>query len=213
MHAFVLSLAITVAMLMVPAGASAHQVRIVEDVPITNVEEPEVSKAYYGRLRGEPAVFEIVATEPFKMYLNVLVPAIEGAAKDVSAALANVDTPAVPIAVLDGSSGTWVEFFEPFARDSYFKGPEFTSMLAPGRYRVVVWSTNNDSAYSLAIGEREAFSVGDILDAFRDLPQMKSEFFGKTAYTAYLTPVLGGPIVLFIVLAAGMVYLVMRRRR
>jgi hypothetical protein len=102
--------------------------------------------------------------------------------------------------------------FEPYGRDNYFQGPSFSSVLPAGRYRIVVWSSNNDSAYSLAVGETESFSIGSLMDAYRTLPRIKSSIFGRPAYEAFLTPILGGPIVLLVVLCAGGAIWYSRRR-
>ncbi|MSR78889.1 MAG: hypothetical protein EXS59_01965, partial [Candidatus Taylorbacteria bacterium] len=69
---------------LVPAFALAHQPRITES-RLTEVPSPEVSKAYYGKLTGEPDVYVINASEAFDFYVNVLVPDIAGQKKDVSA--------------------------------------------------------------------------------------------------------------------------------
>lgn len=58
-----------------PALAFAHQPRITES-RLTEVPSPEISKAYYGKLTGEPDVYVIKATEAFDLYVNILVPDI-----------------------------------------------------------------------------------------------------------------------------------------
>ncbi|MBM3192026.1 MAG: hypothetical protein FJZ63_05185, partial [Chlamydiae bacterium] len=68
------------ALFLVPAFAFAHQPRITESRQ-TLVPDPEISKAYYGTLTGEPDVYTIEAKEPFDLYVNVLVPDIAGQKK------------------------------------------------------------------------------------------------------------------------------------
>ncbi len=179
-----------------PLVVSAHQPKIVNNgVPVV-IEQPEISKAYYGQLQGEPQVFKIHALSTFKFYMNVLVPDVAGAKKDVSAALVTTTSPEKPVAIIDGITATWTPFFEEFARDDYFKGPEFRSELPAGTYEIRVWSSNNDSAYSLAIGEEESFSLSETISAFVTIPQIKSFFFHKPAYSAFLTPFFGFPILI-----------------
>lgn len=179
-----------------PLIVSAHQSKIVNSgIPII-IEQPEVSKVYYGKLQGEPQVFEIHALSTFKFYMNVLVPDVAETKKDVSAALIITTSPEKPIAIIDGMTATWTPFLEEFARDDYFKGPEFRSELPAGTYEIRVWSSNNDSAYSLAIGEKESFSFSETIDAFVTIPQIKIFFFHKPAYSAFLTPFLGLPILI-----------------
>lgn len=91
------------------------------------VTNPEVSKAYYGELSGEPHIYRINASEPFDLYVNVLVPDIEGQKKDVSALVIKNDDTAHPLATLDGLNFKWKQFFEPFGHDTYWMGPEYKS--------------------------------------------------------------------------------------
>ncbi|MFT5360243.1 MAG: hypothetical protein ACI88L_000734 [Candidatus Paceibacteria bacterium] len=72
------------AILILPSLALAHQPRVTES-RLTQVPSPEISKAYYGELTGEPDVYVIQASESFDLYVNVLVPDIKGQKKDVSA--------------------------------------------------------------------------------------------------------------------------------
>ena len=63
--------------------ALAHQPRLVGDDLVIKVEDPEISKAYYGTLKGEPAIYIIQSNEPFNFYLDLLVPDVEGVNKNV----------------------------------------------------------------------------------------------------------------------------------
>ena len=100
----------------------AHQPRLVGNETQVNVHSPEVSKAYYGELTGKPAIYTINTADFFKLYVNILVPDIKNIDKDVSVEITNNGT---LISVLDGLNYKWIEFFEPFGRDNYFKGPNF----------------------------------------------------------------------------------------
>ena len=67
----------------------------------------------------------------------------------------------------DGESFPWQAWYEPYARDNYWKGPEIgtntnkefkTSFpLAAGTYYIKVYNKNNQGHYSLAVGEAEFF--------------------------------------------------------
>lgn len=191
-----------------PSLASAHQPQIVVgERPITLIVEPEISKAYYGQLSGEPHVFTVDAREPFDFYLNVLVPDVPNAKKDVSAALINPASPEVPIVVIGGGEAKWEPFFEEFSRDSYFRSEEFRTKLPAGEYEIRVWSSNNDSVYSLAVGEIESFGFKDIVDAYIRIPQIKSFFFEQSPFSAVFTPFIGGPLGILLILGGGLVLL------
>jgi len=77
-------LAVPVFLLLVVGTAWCHQPRIVEGEDITQVENPEVSQAFYGELKREPAYYQIASEDPFKLYVGILVPDLEGIGKDVS---------------------------------------------------------------------------------------------------------------------------------
>lgn len=159
---------------------------------------PEVSKAYYGTLTGEPDVYRIDATAPFDLYVGVLVPDIAGQKKDVSAVVLKDGN---EIAVLDGATFAWTQFFEPFGHDTYWQGPEYKARAEAGTYEVRVWSSNNDSKYSLAIGEIEAFDSAETWNALTLIPQLKKNFFDKSPIDFILSPFGIGLIVAMYALA------------
>ncbi len=180
-----------------PAIASAHQPRIVEN-RLTEVLEPEISKAYYGKLSGEPDVYVINATLPFDLYVGVLVPDIEGQKKDVSAVVLKNGR---ELAVLDGLNFEWTQFYEPFGADTYWKGPEYRARVEAGAYEIRVWSSNNDSKYSLAIGELEAFDGKETLNVLTLIPKLKKDFFNESPMGFIVSPFGWGLIVIMYVLA------------
>ena len=61
----------------------AHQPVLNEKNPVSFnspylIEKPEVSKAIYSTLQGEPHIFKISSNKDFKFYAGVTVPKIEG---------------------------------------------------------------------------------------------------------------------------------------
>jgi len=191
-------------LLALPLAAAAHQPRLVETEAI-DVVDPEVSKAYYGRLDGAPHVYRLSSETPFRLYVNLLVPDVPGVEKDLSAAVIDTDDPEHPLAVLGGPEGAWEPYHEEFANDDYFRAEEFIKEDAVGSYEVRVWSTNDQGPYSLAIGEKEEFPPGEIANAVATLPKIKSEIFGKPWYEAYLTKFVLPLVLVAAVLVAGAV--------
>jgi hypothetical protein len=100
--------------------ALAHQPRITEQA-VTNIIDPEISKAYYAQLSGYPQTYTIVVTGAFNLYVSILVPAIQGQLKDVTATVFKDRDYAHPISVLGGSHAEWKYFFEPFGYDAYWQ--------------------------------------------------------------------------------------------
>lgn len=190
-----------------PVSVHAHQPRITESKQ-TIVSDPEISKAYYGMLKGQPDVYVINASEQFDLYVNVLVPAIDGQKKDVSAVIIKDGNSQKPVAVLDGTNFTWKQFYEPFGADTYWMGPEYKARVPAGKYEISVSSTNNDSKYSLAIGEIEAFDRAEGINALTTIPKLKSDFFSKSPIGFISSPFGWGLIVAMYVLAVvvGLVY-------
>jgi hypothetical protein len=168
------------------------------------VPEPEISKAYYGKLMGEPDTYIIESATPFDLYVNVLVPDIPGITeqkKDVSAAVIKDGETDTPLAVIGGVNANWEKFYEPFGVSTYWRGPEYKTRAEAGRYEVHVWSSNNDSKYSLAIGEGEFFNNKEIWNALRLVPKIKSEFFEESPASFIKSPFGYGLIILMYVLA------------
>lgn len=169
---------------LAPTFVLAHQPRITESRQ-TFVSEPEISKAYYGKLAGEPDIYTIEAPKPFDLYVNVLVPDIPGQKKDVSATIFKDGN---EVAVLEGINFRWEQFYEPFGSDHYWRGPEYKTRVLAGRYEVRVWSSNNDSKYALAIGEKEAFDLNETVNALTLIPQLKKDFFEESPVSFIKSP-------------------------
>jgi len=197
MKKLLITIALFLPVFLLPTITFAHQPRIVTENP-TIVTFPEVSKAYYGTLSGEPAVYTITADKPFALYVGVLVPDIAGQKKDVSAVILKDGK---QFALLDGTSIEWKQFFEPFGSDTYWQGPEYKIQADAGTYEIRVSSVQNDSKYSLAIGEIEAFDFKEGVNALTIIPQLKKDFFNKSPVDFILSPFGWGLIVIMFVLA------------
>lgn len=184
----------------IPLEVFAHQPRIIESID-TIVTEPAISKAYYGQLEGEPHTYRISSDQPFNLYVNVLVPDIDGQKKDVSAVILRNGG---ELAVLDGVGFSWRQFFEEFGHDMYWKGPEFHERADAGEYEIRVWSSDNDSKYALAIGETEQFDLTEGLYALGVIPYLKRDFFNESPIGFILSP-LGWGLIVVLYACAGIV--------
>lgn len=200
-------------LLLVPTFALAHQPRIIESRQ-TIVPDPEISKAYYGKLSGESDIYVIESSGPFDLYVNVLVPDIAGQKKDVSAVVIKDGNTEAPLAVLEGINFEWKQFYEPFGADRYWMGPEYRARAEAGIYEIRIWSSNNDSKYSLAIGETEAFDAKETLNALTIIPELKKNFFDESPIGFIVSPFGWGLIVAMYVLAGivGLIYRAILKR-
>ena len=88
----------------------AHQPRLIGNETEVIVTLPEISKAYYGNLTGKPVTYNIEAREAFRLYVNILVPDIEGIEKDFSVKILKQET---VISHLDGKSHEWTSALLP----------------------------------------------------------------------------------------------------
>jgi hypothetical protein len=171
-------------LVFIPTLVLAHQPRIVE-TNITTVINPEISKAYYGQLNGKPDVYLIEENKPFDLYVNTLVPDMVGQKTDITAIILK---DGIEIVKLDGQKFEWKKFYEPFGSDNYLMGPEYKVKTDPGKYEIRVSSTNNDSKYSLAIGEIEAFDFKEGINAITLIPILKKNFFNESPISFMVSP-------------------------
>jgi len=187
-----------------PNLAFAHQPRMTEE-RLTIVTDPEVSKAYYGKLSGEPDVYTIDAKQAFNLYVGVLVPDIASTKKDITAEVFKGNE---KIATIGGASATWKSFFEPFGQSHYFDGGEYKARAEAGVYTVKVSNPLNTGKYSLAIGEIEAFDGKEGMNALSMIPDLKRNFFEESPITFIKSPFGWGLIVIMYILAfiAGFIY-------
>lgn len=166
----------------------AHQPRITEQA-ITSVIDPEVSKAYYAQLTGEPQTYVINATESFNLYVNILVPDILGQMKDVTVTIFKNGDTTHPMATLGGSSPEWKYFFEPFGYDAYWQWSEYKSKVGSWIYSIRVSSPYNNSKYSLAVGEIENFDFHEIINTLSLIPKIKRDFFNESPMNFIFSPI------------------------
>lgn len=200
MRKTVLVVAATAFLSALPAAAQAHQPRLVGDEDVVRIEEPAISKAYYGKLRGEPQQFELKTDKRITFFAQITVPDVRGAETDFSVEIADVsrESPRT-LAEFHGESFAWKPFSEFAGGDTYLGGFESRQRLVPGTYRLTVSSPDNRGTYVLATGQEEALPLGEVINTIRLLPTIKADFFGKSPLTALISP--------FVLIALGAVIL------
>ncbi len=198
--------------LLIPGKVLAHQPRIVSQ-DVVQVQNPEISQAFYGELKGRSVSFEINSNETFTLYLNLLVPDLPGIEKDVSAKVYSEEK---EIFFLDGSNFNWTHFYEEFAGDNYFKGPEIREEVKQGKYIVEVFSSDNQGKYVLAVGEKEEFPLNETAKTLLLLPQLKKNFFNKSPLTAFFNLIglfLLIPLLVLLALSLTAFFLIRKKRK
>lgn len=149
------------------------------------IENPEISQAFYGNLKGTPDYYQITSDKPFELYLNLLVPASPGLGGSLPSAQVT-DPSGKIILTLNGTNSTWTPYFEEFGGDYYLKGPEGAKNVSAGTYTIKVYNANNQGKYSMAVGKIEAFPLDESLNAIINLPILKEQFFGKSVTILFL---------------------------
>lgn len=200
-----LLLAIFVCFFAIAAPVMAHLPYMAEDNTGITVDKPEISKAYYGWLQGEEAVYSIDSAKPFLLYLNLLSPQVDGGRQDFSAKVYKNDE---LLATLNGGDTIWLVTYEPFANDYYIKGPEYEARAVAGNYKIEVYNSGNSGNYVLAVGKTEDLSPGQFLRTLAVLPKVKQDFFGKAWWEAYNNLVGLAAFVIIVLLAIAIYFAV-----
>ena len=147
----------------------AHQPKLINYSPsIDNPHKviyPEISKAYYSKLTGQPHYYVIKSEDDFLFYTSILSPKV--GEEYIWFSLEVLDENQNLIYKSDGSKFEWTAWYEPYARDWYWKGPEIgidtgkefqgSFSISAGTYYIKVFNENNIGHYSLAVGEAEFF--------------------------------------------------------
>ena len=183
----------------------AHQPKLIKYSPSSNephdVTEPEISKAYYGKLGGEAHYYKIKSETEFSFYVGITVPKIDDNIKWIS--LEVYDQNNNLIFEEDGKDYSWKVWYEPYARDWYWIGPQIGThnnkefkeslKLEAGTYLIKVFNDDNQGSYSLAVGDIEFFGA-NILEKifiwapilFYIGPYMDIFYWNKFDYKAYI---------------------------
>lgn len=166
-----------VSLLLISAGSALGHQPVLIDSEATEVVEPEISKAYFGKLSGVPHTYRIDSNVEFNLYVGILVPEDGSPEKDVTAEIyAGTEL----LATLGGVGAEWATFYEPFGQNTYWDGGEYRTRAPAGVYTITISSPANQSKYSLAIGEIEFFDLEDRANALVVLPEIQREFFGSS---------------------------------
>ncbi len=156
---------------LITFNSYAHQPKLINYAPsINNPHEiiyPEISKAYYGKLKGEPHYYKIESEIEFSFYAGISTPKVNDNYTWISIEV--LDQNSNVIFSGDGKEYQWKAWYEPHARDWYWIGPqigthnnkEFKSSLKidSGTYLIKVFNQDNIGHYSLAVGEKEFFGA------------------------------------------------------
>ena len=191
----------------------SHQPRLVYDEisVYEQINNPEVSQAFYGELKGQPDYYFINSTKDFDLYLNILAPDITGARTDFSVKIFS-DMENFSLS----NKQEWEKFYEEFGGDSYLMGPELEKNVTRGVYIIEISNSDNLGRYSLAVGKIESFPLGEALKSIYSVFRLKHDFFNKS-YFAFFSGLIGRGVgilfLVFIAIAVGIILLAKKSRK
>lgn len=191
--------------------AQAHQPRLVWSEDVIEIQNPEISQAFYAELDEKPQFFRIETSNDFLLYVSLLAPDIEGAEKDFKVRIHRTSEPLAELTTLESQPSAWTRFYEKFAGDWYWQGPEFERTVSAGVYEMEVSSPDNIGKYVLAVGKEEKFPLEETLKTISSLPELKTDFFNKSVFSSFFNLVgLFVSLATLLILAAiaGLVWLV-----
>ncbi|MFA5163016.1 MAG: hypothetical protein WC441_00645 [Patescibacteria group bacterium] len=192
MNRKLLLLIILIVLSFIVFPAKAHRLRLVysqdlnPDSPFL-IAEPQIAQNFYGELKSSPDYYQINLAEPLNLHFSLLSPANREERQDFAAEIIsnNYDSPELSLFSLASEDPLWDVYFEKFAGDKYYQGPEASVDLEPGSYFLKVYSPDNKGKYTLMLGQEESFSSQDIIDSLEKLPVLKKEFFAAPPIAAY----------------------------
>lgn len=207
MHIIFLSIFL---LLATPVSASAPEVVVQKSLSdITIINDPVRAQTFYGTLVDFPHTYQIVATKPFHLFVQMKVPDIDASANNLFGII--IKEPAgkgrvEEIVRLKGQDASWESSRDWWSMDSYRNGPLFDQDLGPGTYRIEVSTPDNREKYVLAVGTRNELSfnyfetVGRLMDV--------KVFFGKSRIRIVESPLVFVPL-----LGVGGLLILWYRRR
>lgn len=171
------------------------------DIEIANAA---MAQAFYDELSGSPQKYFISSDKDFNLYINVLVPELANgdARYSINIFSEKDDGTEEQMSLLYGPTAEWSEYYEPFSRDYYLKGPEFDRDLSAGKYRIEIYSADNAGKYVLVSGKEKAWNWKSLLWLYWKVPMLKWNFFQSSLWQLVFTP-----LMIVLVLALGILLL------
>ena len=206
-------LILAIILLALPIAAFAHQPNLVQEAKI-EIQNPEISRAFYGTLESSPHQFFINSPTAFTLYLNLLTPRLPNAEKDFTLTVFQASGSEKHILQeIKTADFPWQEYYEEFAGDNYYMGPEWEERVDPGTYLITLSSPNPRAKYVLAVGKVESFPVSEMLRTLGVLPALKMSFFEGSFFDIFngiIGKFLLGFLILVLVIVGLVIFLIIR---
>ncbi len=147
------------------------------------IENPEISKAIYSTLSGNPHYYRIQSDINFDFYAGILAAKIGECALESKFSFEVLDSEFHRIDLADGENLEWIPWYEEYGKQWYWNGPEigknFLSdrVYKAGTYYIKVFNDTNTGQYIMAVGDIEKFSFTDIVGLLFSMGDIENEFW------------------------------------
>ena len=147
------------------------------------IEEPEISKAIYSTLTGDPHYYRIQSAIDFDFYAGILAAKIGECALENKFSFEVLDSEFDKIYLADGENYDWVPWYEEYGKQWYWNGPEVgekflsNEVFKAGTYYIKVFNKTNTGQYVIAVGDIEKFSFTDIVGLIFSMGKIEDEFW------------------------------------
>jgi len=149
------------------------------------IEDPELSKAIYSTLTGDPHYYRIQSEIDFDFYAGILAAKIGECALDSKFSFEVLDSNFEKIYLADGENFNWVPWYEEYGKQWYWNGPEIgknflsDEVFQAGTYYIKVFNNSNTGQYVVAVGDIEKFSFTDIVGLIFSMGDIEDQFWNR----------------------------------
>ena len=154
------------------------------------IEKPEISKAIYSTLTGEPHYYRIQSEVDFDFYAGILAAKIGECPLNSKFSFEVLDSDFHKIYLADGENFEWTPWYEEYGKQWYWNGPEIGQNFASnevfkaGTYYIKVFNNSNTGQYVMAVGDIEKFSFTDIVGLIFSMGKIEDEFWDASKCTS-----------------------------
>ena len=154
------------------------------------IEDPEISKAIYSTLIGDPHFYRIQSEVDFDFYAGILAAKIGECPLNSKFSFEVLDSDFHKIYLADGENFEWTPWYEEYGKQWYWNGPEIGQNFASnevfkaGTYYIKVFNNSNTGQYVMAVGDIEKFSFTDIVGLIFSMGKIEDEFWDASKCTS-----------------------------
>ncbi len=154
------------------------------------IEKPEISKAIYSTLAGDPHYYRIQSEVDFDFYAGILAAKIDNCPLNSKFSFEILDSEFHKIYLADGENFEWIPWYEEYGKQWYWNGPEIGQNFASnevfkaGTYYIKVFNNSNTGQYVMAVGDIEKFSFTDIVGLIFSMGDIEDEFWDASKCTS-----------------------------